>query len=165
LCCPQEHDKARRFITLVDELYDAGVLFHWTADAAPEDLFRDLTAAELGPDMKHLGTDHEWANVVESNRNGVDAAPQFRSTIHRNVPASVALRPAIGTSCVLGAVAAAVPAGVDAAQDQLKLLEGELSSVQELRFAFRRAASRLVEMSSKQYYTRWLGPDDERRAM
>ena len=109
--------------------------------------------------MKHLGTDHEWANVVESNRNGVDAAPQFRSTIHRNVPASVALRPAIGTSCVLGAVAAAVPAGVDAAQDQLKLLEGELSSVQELRFAFRRAASRLVEMSSKQYYTRWLGPD------
>lgn len=33
----------------------------------------------------------------------------------------------------------------------LSLLEGQLSSVQELDFAFRRAASRLVEMSSHSY--------------
>ena len=34
---------------------------------------------------------------------------------------------------------------------EVKLLEGQLSSVQELSFAFKRAASRLVEMASSQY--------------
>lgn len=46
----------------------------------------------------------------------------------------------------------------DAAQDELKVLEGELASVQELSFAFRRAASRLTEMSSVGYLEyRWRG--------
>ena len=46
----------------------------------------------------------------------------------------------------------------DAAQDELKVLEGELASVQELSFAFRRAASRLTEMSSVGYLQeRWRG--------
>ena len=45
--------------------------------------------------------------------------------------------------------------GVDAANDELKLLEGELSSVQELKFAFRRAASRLTEMAGKEYLKNW----------
>jgi predicted ATPase len=44
---------------------------------------------------------------------------------------------------------------VDAANDELKLLEGELSSVQELKFAFRRAASRLTEMAGKEYLKNW----------
>lgn len=50
-----------------------------------------------------------------------------------------------------------VPASgaVDAAQDDLKVLEGELASVQELNFAFKRAASRLTEMSGREYYSRW----------
>ena len=34
---------------------------------------------------------------------------------------------------------------------EVKLLEGQLSSVQELSFAFKRAASRLVETASPQY--------------
>ena len=45
--------------------------------------------------------------------------------------------------------------GTDAANDELKLLEGELSSVQELKFAFRRAASRLTEMAGKDYLENW----------
>ena len=45
--------------------------------------------------------------------------------------------------------------GTDAANDELKLLEGELSSVQELKFAFRRAASRLTEMAGKEYLKNW----------
>ena len=49
-----------------------------------------------------------------------------------------------------------VSEGVDAAQDDLKVLEGELASVQELGFAFKRAASRLIEMSSREYYARWM---------
>ena len=40
---------------------------------------------------------------------------------------------------------------MDAAQATL-VLEGELCSVQELGFAFKRAASRLVEMSGEAYH-------------
>ena len=46
---------------------------------------------------------------------------------------------------------------VDAAQDEMTVLEGELGSIQELSFAFRRAASRLVEMSGQAYLDRWRG--------
>ena len=42
--------------------------------------------------------------------------------------------------------------GVDAAQETLRVLEGELASVQELGFAFRRASSRLVEMGGVSYH-------------
>ena len=45
--------------------------------------------------------------------------------------------------------------GTDAANDELKLLEGELSSVQELKFAFRRAASRMTEMAGNEYLKNW----------
>lgn len=40
---------------------------------------------------------------------------------------------------------------VPAQDTELKMLEGELASIQELSFAFRRAASRLVEISSVEY--------------
>ena len=45
--------------------------------------------------------------------------------------------------------------GVDAAQDELKILEGELASVQELAFAFRRAGSRLTEMAGSRWQNQW----------
>ena len=44
---------------------------------------------------------------------------------------------------------------IDAAQEELEMLEGELSSVQELRFAFKRAASRLTEMAGEGYRKSW----------
>lgn len=37
----------------------------------------------------------------------------------------------------------------EARRKEVKLLEGELSSVQEISFAFRRCSSRLIEMSSR----------------
>ena len=40
---------------------------------------------------------------------------------------------------------------MDSGQNTLSLLEGQLSSVQELAFAFKRAASRLEEMGSQTY--------------
>jgi hypothetical protein len=40
-------------------------------------------------------------------------------------------------------------------EKELKLLEGELASIQELSFAFRRAGSRLVELSSRGYLEGW----------
>ena len=41
--------------------------------------------------------------------------------------------------------------GMDVGQEELSLLEGELSSVQEFGWAFRRAQSRLQEMSGSQW--------------
>ncbi len=40
-------------------------------------------------------------------------------------------------------------------QEELDVFEGELAAIKELDFAFRRAASRLTEMSSRHYLQRW----------
>jgi predicted ATPase len=40
-------------------------------------------------------------------------------------------------------------------QEEINVYQGELASIKELSFAFQRAASRLVEMTSVQYYNRW----------
>lgn len=44
---------------------------------------------------------------------------------------------------------------LDAASDDLRCSQGELASIQDLQFACRRAASRLVEMSGDDYLTNW----------
>ena len=73
------HDKARRFITLVDELYDSGTTLIWTGETEPQQLFSTFARIEdesrkiitsscvyngyktVSPDMlSSLGTDHRW---------------------------------------------------------------------------------------------------------
>ena len=45
---------------------------------------------------------------------------------------------------------------LDAGQEVLgEFLQGELASVRELSFAFRRAASRLTDMLGQEYYQQW----------
>ena len=39
--------------------------------------------------------------------------------------------------------------------EDLDVLEGELSSIQELSFAYQRAASRMIEMSGEEYLQKW----------
>jgi protein AFG1 len=101
----KEHDQARRFITLVDELYEANCALLCSAASSPNDLFigRDLEAK---------------ADVVE------DMEVDLKETL-----------------------------GIDVAQSN-GVAVGELASVRELSFAFRRAASRLKEMSSKTHWER-----------
>jgi hypothetical protein len=55
------HDKARRFITFIDEVYDAGKRLVWTSAKDPQSLFQFLTPT----DMKDadFGTDHSWADL------------------------------------------------------------------------------------------------------
>jgi predicted ATPase len=65
----QNHDKARRFITFVDEIYDAGKFLRWTSETPPHEIFRFLAPEDLGEEetgggagRRMLGTDHSWAD-------------------------------------------------------------------------------------------------------
>jgi hypothetical protein len=40
-------------------------------------------------------------------------------------------------------------------EEELSLMEGEVASVKELLFAFRRASSRLAEMQGRAYLDKW----------
>eukprot|EP00978_Attheya_sp_CCMP212_P027456 scaffold91942_cov52-Attheya_sp.AAC.1 len=99
----KNHDQARRFITLVDELYEAKCFLVCSAVAAPNELFQD-----------------------------------------RNDPNQSAMKDNMETK-VAGWL------GIDVAQSSGRTV-GELASVRELSFAFRRAASRLTEMCSTDWW-------------
>jgi len=61
-----KHDNARRFITFVDEVYDANVRLRWTAACTPHELFRELTTVEVqgkGKVSGAFGTDHAWGGA------------------------------------------------------------------------------------------------------
>mmetsp|Transcript_11036 Transcript_11036/g.16698 ORF Transcript_11036/g.16698 Transcript_11036/m.16698 type:complete len:520 (-) Transcript_11036:1405-2964(-) len=105
----KEHDQARRFITLVDELYEAKCALMCCAVTGPEKLFVS----------------------GESELNG----------LHKDVKDTTGgLETEVGETL-----------GIDVAQSN-GMTAGELASVQELSFAFRRAASRLKELTSLQFW-------------
>eukprot|EP00560_Eucampia_antarctica_P001878 CAMPEP_0197842954 /NCGR_PEP_ID=MMETSP1437-20131217/47040_1 /TAXON_ID=49252 ORGANISM="Eucampia antarctica, Strain CCMP1452" /NCGR_SAMPLE_ID=MMETSP1437 /ASSEMBLY_ACC=CAM_ASM_001096 /LENGTH=186 /DNA_ID=CAMNT_0043452917 /DNA_START=187 /DNA_END=747 /DNA_ORIENTATION=+ len=103
----KEHDKARRFITLIDELYEADCALICSAMADPDFLF--------------LGNDD-----TDSNNNSISVERKPGETL-----------------------------GIDVAQPNGTTV-GQLASVRELRFAFRRAASRITEMCSKSWWEKKL---------
>lgn len=102
-------DRARRFITLIDELYEAGCCLVCSAVDVPDRLF-----------------------IGKSNEKESNTGPR-KSTADNN-------------DSLNGTVLA-----VDVAQSQGTALSS-LASVKELSFAFRRAASRVLEMSSKSWW-------------
>ena len=108
-------DRARRFITLIDELYEAECCFVCSAVDVPGRLFITNSIEE------------------ESNKDLTKSANNEVS--------------------MDGSILA-----VDVAQSQGIALSS-LASVKELSFAFRRAASRIVEMSSKSWWEKKLTKD------
>lgn len=136
-----EHDRARRFITLIDEVYDAGIHLVWSAEMEPNMMFRELTPVEIIVEKKEgkaFGTDHGWGK--DSNKVEKKSGNSWLDQNSKNDTY---------------AAVSHIYQGVDASNDELKLLEGELSSVQELKFAFKRAASRLTEMAGSEYLKNW----------
>ena len=105
-------DRARRFITLVDELYEAKCCLACSAVAVPDQLFVGQTSTVKEEQTGHKGTADFGATVETSGTND---------------------------------------AHIDVAQVQGTAV-GELASVKELSFAFRRAASRMLEMCSKTWW-------------
>lgn len=102
----RRHDEARRFITLVDELYESKCVLACSAAAEPEHLFEGKVS-----NVKD-GKAKESIKLKPGEAFGIDAAQNIGRTI------------------------------------------GELASVRELRFAFARASSRLVEMCSKDWWVK-----------
>lgn len=83
------HDKARRFITFIDEIYDAGKRLVWSCDDDPQNLFQFLTPT----DMKDadFGTDHSWANLeaVRGESGSQLGMEEPQHLIRNNVPQGV----------------------------------------------------------------------------
>ena len=143
------HDKARRFITLIDELYDAHILLHWTADDHADSLFNDTNTNTIRTNTNSIIKPNTDINITElrkkntvSNSNSVKNSSSYNSTYNtsKNPQSSESIQKKLTL--------------VDAGQE-MDFLEGELASIQELGFAFKRCASRLKEMSGTSYYNNW----------
>lgn len=152
------HNEARRFITLIDAIYNANVRLVFCADQPPLQLFRELSAAELSGGDEALGTDHSWAG---SGRGDYSIREErllrgAQQTLHRLVPEGVVSdggEPSLSSSSPSSLSSSSVEE--EEVHVEVNVLEGELASIQELGFAFRRAASRLVEIGSRSYMQRW----------
>jgi len=162
------HDKARRFITFIDEVYDAGKRLVWTSDQEPQELFQFLTPSDVkGADF---GTDHSWADL-EAVRGESGSQLGFGDPIHQ-IAKKNSVKKAVEKFEKDGGAVSMRFAEASASQEvsfqsrnddgsmtkeekEIKLLEGELASIQELSFAFKRAGSRLVELSGEEYFKAW----------
>jgi predicted ATPase len=116
----KEHDEARRFITLIDELYEAKCVLMCSAVTSPDKLFVGRGQYEEKGDLPFV---LEEQDGFQEEGISVEAGETF---------------------------------GMDVAQSN-GMTVGELASVQELSFAFRRAASRMREMTSKSWWEKNMG--------
>ena len=161
------HNEARRFITLIDELYEARCILFIQAQTFPQNLFTKLTLARipLTPSAK------AW--------DGMPPSPP-RSGPFLNEPLSTAEISALhvaNTPLLLPPPAAAIPASdYDAVDDTIDsndnnnkntntnnkkdgdsniprimtvVSAAEVAALEELKFACSRAVSRLIEMTSE----------------
>ena len=116
-------DRARRFITLIDELYEAGCCLACTAVDIPDRLF---VGKAVDRDRSDGDDDGDDGNDRLPNNSTEDDVGAGTSSAHEILAVDVAQ--ASGYSV------------------------GQLASVKELSFAFGRAASRLLEMCSKTWW-------------
>ena len=116
-------DRARRFITLVDELYEANCCLVCSAVDVPDRLFVGFG----DEDEKHTIGSGSSSSSSSSSKVEVGGDGSEQNSASGNMLA------------------------VDAAQSHGIAL-GQLASVRELSFAFRRAASRLLEMCSESWW-------------
>ena len=161
------HDVARRFITLVDELYDAHILLHWTAEDHADRLFNDINNNTIRTNTNSIKKPSTDLNITElRKKNSVSNSNSVKNTYsYSNANTNKYKNPQSSESIQQKLTL------IDAGQE-MDFLEGELASIQELGFAFKRCASRYIhyyhttiiiiiiilrlkEMSGNQYYNNW----------
>ena len=151
LMSAEKHNEARRFITLVDVLYERRMQLLMSAEGPVKGLFRKRVGE--GEEGREEGKEEEEVRystsvnvgslagetrVIDSSARG---GREGGRGDEKDAPAGG--KGAFSENPLLRQY-------VDAAQE-LVVPEGELASVKELAFAFKRAASRLTEMASKEY--------------
>lgn len=145
LMSAEKPNEARRFITLVDVLYERRMALFMSAEVPVMALFRrTMGKGEEGlkegrySTCVNMGSLAGETRVIEGGREGGtgEEPPGEKGAFSEADPL--------------------LRQYVDAAQE-LIVPEGELASVKELAFAFKRAASRLVEMGSEEYLREGLG--------
>jgi len=139
------HDVARRFITLVDELYDAHVLLYWTAEDHADRLFNDINNNTIRSNTNSIAKASTNLNIAAelrkknsiSNSNSVKNSYSYNNAFSNiNKYSNPQSSESIQQKLTL----------IDAGQE-IDFLEGELASIQELGFAFKRCASRYTHIN------------------
>jgi protein AFG1 len=189
------HNAARRFIILIDELYNHNIRFIYTCDADPSNLFQQETLKEKEEDIEVKGVQRNGDLII--NDEMYEEVKDASSSLYTEVEGKVEQRRTYSSKeievkvtqlkdkliindemykeaikygrnysgmlvllfqCLilfLFGVAKAVERLCSGQQEEMNVYEGELASIKELGFAFERAASRLIEMSSQQYFNKW----------
>ncbi|UPQ99869.1 AFG1-like ATPase [Chloropicon primus] len=124
----QKRDQARRFITMIDELYNEGCLLVCTAEASPDKLFK---SEELGESLLDL------------------EAMQFEA----EALAPHTARSRVDSSEVGGVAPEAMSQKIGSGGDTAKFYAGKMTGEEE-QFAFKRAVSRILEMQGEVYMRR-----------
>jgi len=144
----QLHNEARRFITLLDAMYEYKVTVVLTAGAeSPQALFNDLLESDIGLQSGNPPRVSKPATAMERdlmNRLGIKIKVKDE-----------------------GGASAKQTTYVDetewSATGQIGVSLFALSSVEEVKFAYSRAVSRLIEMQSREYLSLSKGGDLVRR--
>jgi predicted ATPase len=145
---------ARRFVTLIDEVYDAGTRIVWTGAAPPlelfEDLFRktshvrvDVSADDLTPFDPAGDLRREQSSPIERTlHHGAVTPPGYQDRFRLN-EAKYSSKDPTGQSIEEEAS--------NSTDDVVHISKGESAAYTDLNLALQRAASRLIEMSGVAY--------------
>jgi len=144
----QLHNEARRFITLLDAMYEYKVTVVLTSGAEnPQDLFNDLLDSDIGLQSGNPPRVSKPATAMEID-------------LMKRLGIQVRVKDEGGAS-------AKQTTYVDetewSATGQIGVSLFALSSVEEVKFAYSRAVSRLMEMQSREYLSHSKGGDLVRR--
>jgi predicted ATPase len=167
----QEHNVVRRLIMLIDVIYDSGVHLVWSGEVEPKQMFTDMfikgksnlkinvESDDLTPFDPRLEEEltresrtaafNEIASSPKVAGSGDKPVHHIKHNSHHHMAESINVG---GKQADIAADEAVDGPGDDSDDaDSFHIMKGETAAFRDLDFAVRRAISRLIEMSGKQY--------------